>query len=266
MTERKISRVTANRWEMPVKTPRPSNTPRVLLGKSTSKMASKSTLRDRALRSTVLEFGPEAFIDTNQDEIEEVEIDLEDVLQEEDIIFNIYQAVKDKTKVSKHIRTWWDESSKQFPRQVQLFEGDAVKKLIRQYQIMFILTLGYLELHKKSESMKLKAYTCIKNILTNVHRNYLVFLEFLYKNLSEDQRERTRRVTEKMLTVLNDRPTNKLQYKCSPSQILKSNNDIAMTMLKTLIKNYSLPNDFNKGALEIIKNIDVLSVAWVRDI
>lgn len=144
---------------MPVKTPRPSNTPRVLLGKSTSKLASKSTLRDRNLRSNVLEFGPEAFIDTNQDEIEEVEIDLEEVLQEEATIFNIYQAVKDKTKVSKYIRIWWEESSKQFSRQVQLFEGDAVKNLIRQYQIMFILTLGYLELHKKSENMKLKAYT-----------------------------------------------------------------------------------------------------------
>ena len=35
-------------------------------------------------------------------------------------------------------------------------------------------------------------------------------------------------------------------------------------MLKTVLRNHPYPNDFSRGALEIIKNIDNLAIPWVK--
>jgi len=87
-----------------------------------------------------------------------------------------------------------------------------VKHYIRQYQIVFILTIGYLEVLHSVSQIDVKILSSLKSILSNVHRNYLVFVEFLFKNLSEDQRAKLR-VCEDIMRILNERPTNNIQYK-----------------------------------------------------
>ena len=182
--------------------------------KSISKIGTKSASRQRAAHSSVIYFPEEAFIDAaEKDTIEEIEIDLEEVIKEETIIFEIHQAVKEKQNFIPVIKDWWRTSANQCENQVQLFEGEKIRKLIRQYLIMFILTIGYLENVKKAQNLKFKAYSSIKTILTNIHRNYLVFVEFLNKNLSNNQKEKNKRTTNKLLAILSQRSTNKLQPK-----------------------------------------------------
>jgi len=93
-----------------------------------------------------------------------------------------------------HIKNWWDISTESCSSQSQLFEGDKVKKLIREYQIIFILTLGYLEIIESVKNTNFKNFSSIKNILANVHNNYLVFLRFLYRFLTDDQKEKHKEI------------------------------------------------------------------------
>lgn len=41
------------------------------------------------------------------------------------------------------------------------------------------------------EYNNVKIFSAVKNIIRNVHRNYLVFIEFICKNLTTEQREKT---------------------------------------------------------------------------
>lgn len=128
-----------------------------------------------------------------------------------------------------------------------------------------MIILGYLELSKNTENLKFKDYSSIKNIFTNIHKNYLVFMDFLYKNLTKDQINKTKKITEQIFTVLNERPTAKIHYGTTQMQTLKTNNEMSLSMLKSLLRNNNNQNDFMKGSSDIIKNIDSLSVSWVKN-
>jgi hypothetical protein len=128
-----------------------------------------------------------------------------------------------------------------------------------------MITLGYLELSKNTGSLKFKDHSSVKNIFTNIHKNYLVFMDFLYKNLTKDQINKTKKITERIFTILNERPTAKIHYGTAQMQTLKTNNEMSLSMLKSLLRNNSNQNDFMKGSSEIIKNIDSLSVSWVKN-
>lgn len=65
-----------------------------------------------------------------------------------------------------------------------------------------------------------KILTSVKNILQNVHKNYLVFVEFINKNLTPEQRNRTLEWASALETILETRPTIKSYYKTTNSQTL----------------------------------------------
>lgn len=180
--------------------------------KGSVKSSTRSANRQRLDSQSVLKIGPEAF-EQPDDEEQDIEIYLEDILKEEQIIFQILQNVKGKDAYHYEIKNWWNISTQSCSSQVQLFEGDNSKKLIRQYQIAFIMVLGYLECIDSLESLNFKTYSSLKNILNNVHSNYLVFVRFIYKNLSDDQKYQTKDICDQIQKVINDRPTNKSQLK-----------------------------------------------------
>lgn len=79
-----------------------------------------------------------------------------------------------------------------------------------------------------------KNLSSIKNIMTNVHKNYLIFVEFICKNLTSEQRTKTKEWVEELFNILQNRPEAKNYYKSNNTQILIRNNEISMNLLKTM--------------------------------
>ena len=50
-----------------------------------------------------------------------------------------------------------------------------------------MIVFGYIETMDASDFNNVKIYSAIKNVIRNVHRNYLVFVEFICKNLTPEQ-------------------------------------------------------------------------------
>ena len=128
-----------------------------------------------------------------------------------------------------------------------------------------ILILGYVEQMGSHEFNNVKIYSQIKNVFINVHRNYLVFVEFICKNLTPDQKEKTRDWANCLYNVLQDRPNVKGQYKSNNSEILRRNNELSLNMIKSLCRMRSQSTDFIVASFEILKVFDNVSVRFVRE-
>ena len=237
-----------------------------LFGKSYKTEGKNSTQSTERLRSKhqIFKIDENAFVQPNE-EVQNIEVNLEEILEEEGIIYMILEQIKQKQQYDKHIKNWWKISTRSCNLQGQVFEGENVRKIVRHNLIIFMLTLGYLEIIEDLKSVNFKTFSSIKSIINNAYNNFIIFLKFLYKHLSEEERLRTKDFWDKILYILNERSQVKQYYKCTQSQVFRNNNDISLTMLKTILRSNPDQNDYVKGWNEIIKNIDNLSVMWVRD-
>lgn len=50
-----------------------------------------------------------------------------------------------------------------------------------------MMILGFIENMEVQDFNNVKLYSAVKNVMRNVHRNYLVFVEFICKNLTPEQ-------------------------------------------------------------------------------
>jgi len=64
------------------------------------------------------------------------------------------------------------------------FEEEVSKKLIRQQQVLLIIIMGFIETMDAIEYNNVKIFSAVKNVIRNVHWNYLVFIEFICRNLT----------------------------------------------------------------------------------
>ena len=116
-------------------------------------------------------------------------------------------------------------------------------KLIRQQQIILILTLAYVELLDSSSFRNVKIISSLKNIMINIHKNYLVFVEFICKNLTNEQRSKTKEWVDELYHILQDRPAAKTYYRSNNTQTLIRNNEISVSLLKNLLRTNQDQND-----------------------
>ena len=126
------------------------------------------------------------------EEVQNIEVNLEEILEEEGIIYMILEQIKQKQQYDKHIKNWWKISTRSCNLQGQVFEGENVRKIVRHNLIIFMLTLGYLEIIEDLKSVNFKTFSSIKSIINNAYNNFIIFLKFLYKHLSEEERLRTK--------------------------------------------------------------------------
>jgi len=77
--------------------------------KSSANSNNNSVLRQRQALNSNANFGPEAIIQDDSEIIEEVELDLNKILTEEQVIYSIFESIKDKSKSFPHLKTWWVE-------------------------------------------------------------------------------------------------------------------------------------------------------------
>lgn len=131
-------------------------------------------------KMSVYNIGPEAFIQPTADECQNLIVNLEDIVKEEQMIYNIQECLNKKIDISNTCQRWWDLAENSSVREMQLFfEEESSRKYIRIQQILLVMTFGYAELMYASLSKNTRNMTSVKNILSNMHKNYLIFVEFI---------------------------------------------------------------------------------------
>ena len=93
-----------------------------------------------------------------------------------------------------------------------------------------------------------KALSSVKSIISNLHSNYLVLIEYILTHLTEEQFDESKVWAERLKyalntrkfikskTALNTRKFIKSKTVLSNKEILESNNNSATSMLRDLIK------------------------------
>jgi len=79
--------------------------------------------------------------------------------------------------------------------------------------------------------------------MMNIHKNYLVFVEFICKNLTNEQRSKTKEWVDELYRILQDRPAAKTYYRSNNTQTLIRNNEISASLLKNLLRTNQDQND-----------------------
>ena len=81
-----------------------------------------------------------------------------------------------------------------------------------------------------------KALSSVKSIISNLHSNYLVLIEYILTHLTEEQFDESKVWAERLKYALNTRKFIKSKTVLSNKEILESNNNSATSMLRDLIK------------------------------
>lgn len=126
--------------------------------------------------------------------------------------------------------------------------------------------MSYLEVNESVLFHNPKIRSSIKNIVNNLHRNYMVFIEFITKNLTDEQFYDSLEWTNKLERVLQIRPVMKCNYKVNNSEILESNNKITFSLIKDLLRNRDDETAFKKEANFILKNLQLVETTVARDL
>lgn len=164
-------------------------------------------------RRKVFTIGPEAYIQPSIGESDNLIVNLEDIVIEEKIIFKVQELVKKKASMGKIIKEWWELAEHSSVNEMQLFfEGDDSQKIIRCQQIIVILVIGYLEVMDTSLYSNIKSISSISNIMSFMHKSYLIFVEFICAHLNDQQREKTQQWVDALYNILNERPAAKTYY------------------------------------------------------
>ena len=116
------------------------------------------------------------------------------------------------------------------------FEEVNSQKLIRQQQVVLVLVLGFAESLAPFELNNSKITRQLKSALKHVHQNYLVFVEFICKNLTQAQKEKTHEWAAALIRILGERPQVKTYSKSNNSQTLKRNNELTINIMKSLCR------------------------------
>ena len=111
-----------------------------------------------------------------------------------------------------------------------------------------------------------KSWTNIKNIINNLHRNYLIFIQFITNNLNDEQFEQAQDWAAKLEDVLYTRPVMKSHYNVHNSELLQNNNNISLRLLKDLLRRNPCSNEFKNEATFIMKNMEHIEVLTVIDL
>ena len=81
--------------------------------------------------------------------------------------------------------------------------------------------MGYIEVNNDDLYFSPKKWSNIKNIINNLHRNYLVFVQFIATNLTDEQYNNSIDWASKLNKVLDTRPVMKSHYNVHNSELLK---------------------------------------------
>jgi hypothetical protein len=100
--------------------------------------------------------------------------------------------------------------------------------------------------------------------MSNMHKNFLIFVDFICKNLTYQQRTKTKQWVDELYYILSNRPAAKTHYQCNNTQTLIRNNELSSNLLKNLWRGSIEQNEYLKLIIEVLKNLDTIAISWVR--
>lgn len=174
-----------------------------------------------------------------------VDIIIQNLETQQFFLNNILKAIKARKPFLKLIKNWWEKFDNNLFFQINIFENEKVKKIIKKNQIILILLLAYLEAFRVVDNLTFKSKSSIKSIILN---------------LLEEISERIKEIKKTIINNLAFKSTISINPKGMYLKILKKSNEMAQNMLKNLFKNHTSINKWVQGLKEIYYRIDSLSV------
>lgn len=144
------------------------------------------------------------------------------------------------------------------------FEESLSRKLIKIHQILLLIFIGYIEIHAQSLYKIPNSWSNAKNIIKYLHRSYLVFIQFINGNLSEDQYSTSIDWASKLNNILCTRSAMKNLYNVHNSELLKKNNDITIILIKDLLRSKLSNKSYKSEVLNILKSLDRIKLLEAR--
>lgn len=127
------------------------------------------------------------------------------------------------------------------------------------------MLIGYLETSYLGLYQNLKVLENARRIIGYLHRNYLVFVQFIMNNITDEQYKVAYDWAQKLDKVVSTRPVMKTLNNVYNSELLKGNNTAAMKLLMELLRIRPDLNEFNKKAELVLRNVETMKVLEVRD-
>jgi hypothetical protein len=152
------------------------------------------------------------------------------------------------------------------PDMQAFFEESSSKKLMKTHQITLTLFMSYLEVYEHHVYENSRNWSNVKNIINNLHRNFMVFVEFITKNLTEEQYDAAVDWANKLQKVLCTRPVMKSHYNAYNSDLLENNNNMSISLLKDLLRKKAEETEYRKEAIFVLKNMQLVETPMVRDL
>jgi hypothetical protein len=229
--------------------------------------SSRDEVNDRQrltdLEPTIQDWSTEGL---TEDIKESLVVNLEDLVNEEYFINHISEALHNKKSIRDYCKQWWSITDESSVKEMQVFfEEPLSKKLIKTQQILVWIFIGYIDSHEEIIYKSPKHWANLKNIINNLHRSYLVFIQFITWNLTEEQYEAAVDWAGKLSKVLEIRPVMKSYYNVHNSELLQNNNNISTSLIKDLLRSKTEVVEFKKESQHILRNIDSYEVRSVRD-
>jgi hypothetical protein len=109
-------------------------------------------------------------------------------------------------------------------------------KLMKYFQVLLCLFICFIDINESKLYAKNQTWINVKTVINYLHRNYLVFIEFILTNLTSDQFSFAKEWTEKLQKLVVTRSVMKQSSSLFNSDILEKNNNISTTLIKDLIK------------------------------
>ena len=202
-------------------------------------------------------------------------VNLEDLSKEETLLWELYQEVCERrSRVSGICQKWWKLTENSSVKDMQdFFEEEKSKRLMKTHQVVMIITIAYAEHFESELRQKGKLLSAIKNLLANVHQNFLIFVDFIVASLNDEQRNNVSIISlteyqdwaAALLRVLAERPNRKSYYKAQNATTLKKNNDISLSLLKGICMGKT-QDEFLLRVQSVFRSIESSSGLRVREL
>ena len=102
-------------------------------------------------------------------------------------MWELYCSVAQKQAVGGQCAKWWAFSERSSIRDLQeFFEEEKSRKLMKVHQVVQVLTMSYVECYEQELRNSGKLISAVKNLLYNVHQNFLIFIDFILASLNEE--------------------------------------------------------------------------------
>ena len=119
-----------------------------------------------------------------------------------------------------------------------------LNKLMKYFQVLLCLFICFIDINESKLYVKNQTWINVKTVINYIHRNYLVFIEFILTNLTSDQFSFAKEWVEKLQKLVVTRSVMKQSSSLFNSDILEKNNNISTTLIKDLIKQNWEQNEY----------------------